>query len=292
MIKKVSLFCCLIFMSIFCMSATVETDNIQTVDYVEDGLVFDNDENQREDSILEQYESQLGIFINVVDNQFVIDYDSIESAVNFNDEVLKQIKENADFANELAEEKPDIVTINEDNTLTFSVDDEYAEQWDAWQLSWSFWKGWTYKLDSDFGKLVGISGIAYRLISYIANGSLFYKNIMSITDKSSLASTLSTLFFYLPGAGVKDIVVTYLQNYAGAIATGLVSINLTLMTLKHASLGTGWLIFKIVDFIVGRLTPSLITSCSMVYNCFKYNAPIYCKISPWTFSIKYSLSQF
>lgn len=61
---------------------------------------------------------------------------------------------------------------------------------------------------------------------------------MIITDKSSLASTLSTLFFYLPGAGVKDVVATYLQNYAWASATGSISINLMLMTLKHASLRT------------------------------------------------------
>lgn len=51
------------------------------------------------------------------------------------------------------------------------------------------------KLDSDFGKLVGISGIVYKLISKISNGAAFYKKLLSITDKSYLASTLSTLFF-------------------------------------------------------------------------------------------------
>lgn len=177
-------------------------------------------------------------------------------------------------------------------SLSFDIEDEYAEQWDAWKLSWSFWKGWSFKLDSDFGKLVGISGIVYNLISKISNGAAFYKKLLSITDKSYLASTLSTLFFYLPGAGVKDIIATYLRNYAGVIASGLVTINMMLMTLNCASLGTGWLIFKFVDILAQRFVPSLITSCSMVYNCFKYNAPIYCKANFWTLSIRYSLTKF
>ena len=96
----------------------------------------------------------------------------------------------------------------------------------------------------------------------------------------------------MPGAGVRDVVATYLQNYAGAIASALVSINLTLIALKHATVGIGWIIFKIVDFIMSRMTPSLITSASMVYNCFRYNAPIYCKISIWTAKISYSLTDF
>ena len=240
--------------------------------YADDGLVLDTDKMQFED------------------NQIVVDYESIEKLGDYSD-TISLIRENTEFANSLAEEKPEIVTINDDLSLSFDIEDEYAEQWDAWKLSWSFWKGWSFKLDSDFGKLVGISGIVYNLISKISNGAAFYKKLLSITDKSYLASTLSTLFFYLPGAGVKDIIATYLRNYAGVIASGLVTINMMLMTLNCASLGTGWLIFKFVDILAQRFVPSLITSC-MVYNCFKYNAPIYCKANFWTLSIRYSLTKF
>ena len=231
--------------------------------YADDGLVLDTDKMQFED------------------NQIVVDYESIGKLGDYSD-TISLIRENTEFANSLAEEKPEIVTINDDLSLSFDIEDVYAEQWDAWKLSWSFWKGWSFKLDSDFGKLVGISGIVYNLISKISNGAAFYKKLLSITDKSYLASTLSTLFFYLPGAGVKDIIATYLRNYAGVIASGLVTINMMLMTLNCASLGTGWLIFKFVDILAQRFVPSLITSCSMVYNCFKYNAPIYCKANFWT----------
>ena len=58
-------------------------------------------------------------------------------------DTISLIRENAEFANSLAEEKPEIVTINGDLSLSFDIEDEYAEQWDAWKLSWSFWKGWT-----------------------------------------------------------------------------------------------------------------------------------------------------
>lgn len=259
--------------------------------YADDGLVLDTDKMQFEDNQLEKYESELSNYVDVVDNQIVVDYESIEKLGDYSD-TISLIRENAEFANSLAEEKPEIVTINDDLSLSFDIEDEYAEQWDAWKLSWSFWKGWSFKLDSDFGKLVGISGIVYNFISKISNGAAFYKKLLSITDKSYLASTLSTLFFYLPGAGVKDIIATYLRNYAGVIASGLVTINMMLMTLKCASLGTGWLIFKFVDILAQRFVPSLITSCSMVYNCFKYNAPIYCKANFWTLSIRYLLTKF
>lgn len=158
---------------------------------------------QFEDNQLEKYESELSNYVDVVD------YESIEKLGDYSD-TISLIRENAEFANSLAEEKPEIVTINDDLSLSFDIEDEYAEQWDAWKLSWSFWKGWSFKLDSDFGKLVGISGIVYNFISKISNGAAFYKKLLSITDKSYLASTLSTLFFYLPGAGVKDIIATYL----------------------------------------------------------------------------------
>lgn len=69
-------------------------------------------------------------------------------------------------------------------SLSFDIEDEYAEQWDAWKLSWSFWKGWSFKLDSDFGKLVGISGIVYNLISKISNGAAFYKNYWALLIKA------------------------------------------------------------------------------------------------------------
>lgn len=212
MIKKVSAICLFVFLCVFCMSATIETDNLETASYAEDGLVLDTDEMQFEDNQLEKYEFELFNYVDVVDNQIVVDYESIEKLGDYSD-TISLIRENAEFANSLAEEKPEIVTINDDLSLSF--EDEYAEQWDAWKLSWSFWKGWSFKLDSDFGKLVGISGIVYNLISKISNGAAFYKKLLSITDKSYLASTLSTLFFYLPCAGVKDIIATYLRNYAG-----------------------------------------------------------------------------
>lgn len=213
MIKKVSAICLFVFLCVFCMSATIETDNLETASYAEDGLVLDTDEMQFEDNQLEKYEFELFNYVDVVDNQIVVDYESIEKLGDYSD-TISLIRENAEFANSLAEEKPEIVTINDDLSLSFDIEDEYAEQWDAWKLSWSFWKGWSFKLDSDFGKLVGISGIVYNLISKISNGAAFYKKLLSITDKSYLASTLSTLFFYLPCAGVKDIIATYLRNYA------------------------------------------------------------------------------
>lgn len=124
--------------------------------YADDGLVLDTDKMQFED------------------NQIVVDYESIEKLGDYSD-TISLIRENTEFANSLAEEKPEIVTINDDLSLSFDIEDEYAEQWDAWKLSWSFWKGWSFKLDSDFGKLVGISGIVYNLISKISNGAAFYK---------------------------------------------------------------------------------------------------------------------
>lgn len=292
MIKKVSILSLSIFAVIFCMSASFPNDNLETAIYVEDGLVLYEEVLLNEEESIEAYKENLDDFVVVKDNQFVIDYDGIINSGFSDANVLEHIKENVSFANELASEQSDMVTINDDKSLSFIVEDEYAEQWNAWQLSWNLWSGWKYKLDSDFGKLIGITGIAYRLMSYLSNGAYFFRNIMSITDKSYLASTLTTLFFYLPGTGVRDNVATYLQNYAGAIASTLVSINLMLMTLKHASVGIGWIIFKVVDFISSRVTPSLITSASMVYNCFRYNAPIYCKISLWTAKISYSLTNF
>lgn len=291
MIKRVSAICLFILLCIFCMSSTIQEDKLDSASYIIDGLSLDNEEIQFEEEQLEKYKYELSNYIYVFDNHIVVDYDYIDKLDNYNN-VLSLIHENAEFANSLVEEKPEIVSINDDLTLSFNIEDEYAEQWDAWKLSWSFWKGWSFKLDSDFGKLVGISGIVYGLMSKIINGDNFYKKLLSITDKSYLASTLSTLFLYLPQVGVKDIVVTYLQNNASVIASSLVTINIMLMTLKCASLGTGWLIYKFVDILTQRVVPTLITSCSMVYNCFKFNAPIYCKANFWTLSIRYSLTKF
>jgi hypothetical protein len=287
--NKVLLLCMILISCLMCMSASTPTDNIESATYATDGLL---EQTNNDTELICEYEKKYDQYVSVENNQFVVDYESLSTVSDFDDNFLENIKSNIEFANTIAKEMPNIVKIVEDKSVSFNIDDEYAEQWDAWQLSWNFWKGWTYKLDSDFGKLVGITGLVYRMISYISNGTFFFKNITSITDQSKLAATFSTIFFYLPGKGVQDFIVTYLQNFAGSIASGLVTINLMLMTLKHASLGTGWLIFKIVDFILGRVTPSLITSASMIYNCFKYNAPIYCKISPWTFSITYSLNKF
>lgn len=290
--KKIIILCALFFVAIFMASADLPDENIEIADYETDGLLINEDEILNEENVLSSYENELDKYVTVENNRFVIDFESIENEKNIDNEVISALYENVEFVNELALEQPDIVEIEDDKSLSFNIEDEYAEQWNAWQSSYSFWKGWTYKLDSDFGKLVGIGGVAYRMMSYITNGAFFYKNIMNITDKDYLASTLASLFFYLPQAGVKDIIATYLQNYACAIASGLITINMTLMVLKHASLGTSWLIFKIVDFILSRVAPSLITSTSIVYNCFKYNSPIYCKISPWTAKISYSLTKF
>lgn len=291
MLKKVVTICLMIISCLFCISASIDEDNIEQARYVQDGLVLDQDEVYQDRESLDQYKSQLDEYVTVVDNHFIVDYDSIESE-RIDEDVIERIKENVDFANDLAAEQPEIVTILQDGTLDFDIEDEYVEQWNAWQLSWSLWEGFTYKLDSDFGKLIGIVGVAYRLMSYIANGSVFYKKIMSITNQSELASTLSTLFFYLPGEGVKDLIATYLQNYVGSIAAGIVSVNLILMTLKSTTFGIGWLIFKFVDLVLRRMIPTLITSCSIIYNCFKYNSPIYCKISLLTASARYSLTKF
>lgn len=53
MIKKVSAICLFVFLCVFCMSATIETDNLETASYAEDGLVLDTDEMQFEDNQLE-----------------------------------------------------------------------------------------------------------------------------------------------------------------------------------------------------------------------------------------------
>lgn len=55
MIKKVSAICLFVFLCVFCMSATIETDNLETASYAEDGLVLDTDEMQFEDNQLEKY---------------------------------------------------------------------------------------------------------------------------------------------------------------------------------------------------------------------------------------------
>ena len=185
--RKILFLCFLAVTVVFCMSASLPEDNLETAEYVEDGLALDEEILINEEESIGDYKENLDAFVIVEDNQFIVDYDGIINSGFANADVIEYIESNVTFANELASEQPEIVTINEDKSLSFNVEDEYAEQWNAWQLSWSFWDGWKYKLDSDFGKLIGITGIAYRLMSYLANGALFFKNIMSITDQSDLA---------------------------------------------------------------------------------------------------------
>lgn len=94
--------------------------------YADDGLVLDTDKMQFEDNQLEKYESELSNYVDVVDNQIVVDYESIEKLGDYSD-TISLIRENAEFANSLAEEKPEIVTINDDLSLSFDIEDEYAE---------------------------------------------------------------------------------------------------------------------------------------------------------------------
>lgn len=47
--------------------------------YADDGLVLDTDKMQFEDNQLEKYESELSNYVDVVDNQIVVDYESIEN---------------------------------------------------------------------------------------------------------------------------------------------------------------------------------------------------------------------
>lgn len=42
--------------------------------YADDGLVLDTDKMQFEDNQLEKYESELSNYVDVVDNQIVVDY--------------------------------------------------------------------------------------------------------------------------------------------------------------------------------------------------------------------------
>lgn len=85
--------------------------------YADDGLVLDTDKMQFEDNQLEKYESELSNYVDVVDNQIVVDYESIEKLGDYSD-TISLIRENAEFANSLAEEKPEIVTINDDLSLS------------------------------------------------------------------------------------------------------------------------------------------------------------------------------
>lgn len=75
---------------------------------------------QFEDNQLEKYESELSNYVDVVDNQIVVDYESIEKLGDYSD-TISLIRENAEFANSLAEEKPEIVTINDDLSLSFDI---------------------------------------------------------------------------------------------------------------------------------------------------------------------------
>ena len=290
MFKKVSLLCLSMLIGVLCLSNTSNND-AEEVSYVEDGLVYDEDEIKKEDNQLLKYKEELQDYVHVVDNQIVVDYESIEKSGKFHGSI-DEVRENAEVMNDLAEERPDVVTINDDASLSFNIEDEYTEQWDAWCLSCSLWGGITYKLDSDFGKLVGIAGFVYRLMYYIANGVAFYKNMLNLTDVNYVESKLQTLTVYCGGIGISDIAKSFIQDNIGAIAAAVISINLFLATYGAASLGMGWLIFKVVNLLVQRFVPTLITSCSMIYNCFKFNSPIYAKISWWTLSIKYSLNKF
>ena len=285
MFKKVSLLCLSMLIGVLCLSNTSNND-AEEVSYVEDGLVYDEDEIKEEDNQLLKYKEELQDYVHVVDNQIVVDYESIEKSGKFEGSI-DEVRENVEIMNDLAEERPDIVTINQDTSLSFNIEDEYAEQWDGWYISWSLWNGWTWKLDSDFGKLAGIVGIVYGLMDVAVNGTIFYNKMLSITDVDKAVAGLSTIVYCLTDVGIKNVVKTYLKGIVRLIASYLVTMNLTRVAIGAASLGTGWAVMSLIDLIIGWFMPSLITSCSMLYNCFKYNAPIYFRYN--IISAKYSL---
>ncbi len=276
MFKKISLLCLSMLIGVFCLSNTSNND-AETVSYAEDGLVYDENEIEAENNQLLKYKEDLKDYVHVVDNQIVVDYESIEKSGKFSGSIDK-IKENAEFANYLAEERPDIVTINQDTSLSFDIKDEYVEQGDAWCLSCSFWGGITCKLDSDFGKLAGIAGLVYGMIDFVLHADHFYNKLLNLTgsDQSNLERWFEAIVLAaIPTVTVKNVIKTYLKGIVRLIASYLVTMNLTRVAIGAASLGTGWAVLSLIDLIIGWFMPSLITSCSMLYNCFKYNAPIY-----------------
>lgn len=272
---------------LMCSGAQIPQDQMIESEPVTDGMNIDYDKDEFERQTTEirtKYDKC------VVYQDGLLSWSEENEPADCDEIVISQLKQNMDFMNALASGSEGTVTILEDRTLFFDIPDVYEQQWQAWQLKWNWW-GWTYKLDSDFGKMIGIAGLAYRMYSYVSGGINFCKNILTITDKDKLTSGLTTIVFYLPGTGVSDLVCTYLQDYISIIASALVSLNLALMTLKTMSFGIGWVVSTLLNFIAGNMTPSLITSCSMIYNCFKYNSPIYCQIR-WFGTINYSLNPF
>ena len=290
MFKKISLLCLSMLIGVLCLSNTSNND-AEEASYVEDGLVYEKDELEAENKQLLKYKEELKDYVHVINNQIVVDYDSIKKTSKFDGDIDK-IKEEAEFANSLAEERPDIVTINQDTSLSFNIEDEYAEQWDAWYISWSLWDGWTWKLDSDFGKLAGIAGIVYAVIDLVFNASLFYNKLLKFTEQSEIEKWFEAIVLAaLPTVTIKNVIKNYLKNNIGLIISGLITINLWLMAWETASLGFGWVALRFINFIVGRLVPNAFTACSLIYNCFKYNKPIYFRF--WfTTGCKYSLEKF
>ena len=203
-------------------------------------------------------------------------------------EILDRVELNVSFMNSLANADNDYVSIGSDKELVYNFDNEYEEEWKANRISCHWW-GWTYQLDSDWGMLVGFAGLVYNLYTYINGGLDFYRKMLDITDSDVFASVLSTIVYYLPGQGCNELAVNFFDQYLSDICVGLVSANLALMTIKVGS-GYGWLINELINFIMSHLVPSLVTSCSMLYNCYRSKASIYCQIH-WYLVINWSLKR-
>ena len=99
------------------------------------------------------------------------------SETSFADEVYTGVSFNVELMNKLANPDVHAAYINKNKELVYLIDSEYQEQWQHWKIGVHWW-GVTYKLDSDFGKLVGIGGMVYRLAAFLSNAFSFYQKIL------------------------------------------------------------------------------------------------------------------
>lgn len=278
---------------ICCMSNTVEEEGYKHAEYVTDGLIVDNNDTDKEKGIIEKNKEELGEFISIEENQFVVDYDSMIGKGILDEEQVDFVMDNIEFANNMALERPDIVSIEDDFSLSFNIEDEYVEQWNGWLISWTLWEGWRWKLDSDFGKMVGIIGTIWGIYKAFSSAKDIYESIKKLT-KNNIDDTISaiyTLAAQLPSRGVSNVISDFLTEHAVTVVSTLISLNLSSKALDLSTLGISWVFRKLISMIISNCLPSLITSASMVYNCFRYNVPIYCRISLASLSIDYSLNE-
>ena len=210
------------------------------------------------------------------------------SETSFADEVYTGVSFNVELMNKLANPDVHAAYINKNKELVYLIDSEYQEQWQHWKIGVHWW-GVTYKLDSDFGKLVGIGSMVYRLATYVYDAFSFYKNIMNQTDDDKVTSVISTAVFYLPANAINDTVSTYLSKHIELLVSGLISANIALMTLEASSFGLAWVVKTVLRAILDNIAPTLITSCTLIYNCFRFDSCVYCQIRWW--GINWSLTQ-